>query len=872
MFLKKIVVLLVAFLPFMVLSQQMVTGKMVDKKGKGVPGVLMRLTSNNQTILTNDKGEFSLKGSAISDELCYSYDNFKNCIPFQIPSGVSTYAISPIRLDIEMMEEIIIPNKETVVELNPISVVDFTKMAMGGVEQFLKFAAPVSSNNELTSNYNVRGGSYDENLVYVNGFLINRPFLTRSGQQEGMSFIHSNLVESIQFSAGGFQANYGDKLSSVLAIEYKHPDSLQASAVAGLLGVETHVEDVVGKGDRFRYLVGARYRANGYLLNSLPTKGNYNPVFWDAQVLTTYEINERWRWSVLGHISSNEYQFAPQTQKTDFGTTNEAFSFNIYFDGQEDTRFLTSTVGTSLGYFGKKYHQTTYVTAFHSNESESFDIQGQYYINELETDPSKEEFGDSISVLGVGTFLNHARNRLQASLYSVYHDAGYKFRSFDRDSSFHDLRWGAGVQYDDFSDVLSEWRMIDSAGYSLPQNAGDNQIELFETIKGQLSIENIRSHAYVTHHAEWRKYKHNFEVRKVIHDKSTNTDSIVAQTTIPLSYGVFKLDVGTRAVYTTYNNEFFVTPRIVFSYVPVKYVYHNKRFIRRAMNYHAAVGMYHQPPFYREFRTFTGGLNPEVRAQKSAHFLAGLDYSFYMWEREKPFKLSVESYFKYLWDINPYEIENVRIRYYADNLATGYATGLDATLNGEFVPGLLSFLKVSLLSTKEDMKNDFYYDYYNAAGEKIIFGISEDQKVVDSARVEPGLIRRPTDQHLNVGIYFQDKMPGFESFSVQMGLNYGSRLPYGPPTFNRYADTLTIKSYFRVDIGFTYDFFGEKHVVKNNMRNKLQGMAVSFEVFNLLGINNVLSKQWIQDVSGKYYSIPNYLTQRRFNLKLMIKI
>ncbi len=872
MFLKKIVFILLFFLPFLAMSQRTVSGKLVDKKGKGVPGVLVTLTSSKEAVLSNDKGEYTLHPFSTEEVLCYEYDNFKNCIPFQIPADQNHLQLAPIRLDIELIDEIIIPNKETVVELNPIPVIDVSKMAMGGVEQFLKFAAPANSNNELTSNYNVRGGSYDENLVYVNGFLINRPFLTRSGQQEGMSFIHSNLVESIQFSAGGFQANYGDKLSSVLAIEYKHPDSLQASAVAGLLGVETHVEDVLGKSERFRYLVGARYRANGYLLNSLPTKGNYNPVFWDAQVLTTYEINERWRWSVLGHISSNEYQFAPQTQKTDFGTTSEAYAFNIYFDGQEDTRFLTSTVGTSLGYFGKKFHQTTYFTAFHSDESENFDIQGQYFINELETDPSKEEFGDSIAVLGVGTFLNHARNRLNASLYSVNHDAGYKFKSFDKDSSFQDLRWGVGVQYDDFSDVLSEWRMIDSAGYSIPQNAGDDQVDLFEVIKGQLSIENVRSHAYVTHHAEWRKYKTDIAVQKRLRNKTTGLDSLIAEAVIPASYGVFKLDLGTRAVYTSYNDEFFVTPRLVFSYVPIKYVYHNKKFIRRAMNYHAALGLYHQPPFYREFRTFTGGLNPEVRAQKSAHVVAGMEYSFYMWEREKPFKLAVEGYYKYLWDINPYEIENVRIRYYADNLATGYATGVDATLNGEFVPGLLSFFKVSLLSTKEDIKDDFYYNYYNAAGEKIIFGISEDQTVVDSVKVEPGSIRRPTDQHLNMGIYFQDKMPGLESFTVQMGLNYGSRLPYGPPTYNRYADTLSIKSYFRVDIGFTYNFFGEKRVIKNDYRDKIKDMSLSFEVFNLLGINNILSKQWIQDVSGKYYSIPNYLTQRRFNLKFMIRI
>jgi len=292
---------------------------------------------------------------------------------------------------------------------------------------------------------------------------------------------------------------------------------------------------------------------------------------------------------------------------------------------------------------------------------------------------------------------------------------------------------------------------------------------------------------------------------------------------------------------------------------------------RRNVEYRLSTGLYYQPPFYREFRQFNGDLNLNVLAQKSLHVVAGTDVYFNMWEREDPFKFTGEIYYKYLWDINPYEIENVRTRYYANNNATGYAYGLDLNINGQFVDGIETFFKLGLLSTKEDILDDYYYDYYNEAGEKIIFGYSEDQTVVDSTLVEPGFIPRPTDQWVNFSTLIQDRMPGFESFSVQMGLQYGSRLPYGPPDFYRYKDTLRIKSYFRVDIGFSYDFLYKEREKQTFWNKRFTDAILSFEVFNLLGVNNVMSKQWVQDVSGKYYSIPNYLTQRRFNLKLIVR-
>lgn len=845
-------------------AQVKVTGKVTDKVGTPIfATVKVSQGEKTQRAFTDEDGTYLFQLQPGLTQFSFSSDTSRVILMVQVPDQPS-WEMETVRFNHTQIDSVIIYHQGGP-EINKLEIVDLQKLVNTPVEKFLIYGTVgASSNNELTSNYNVRGGNYDENLVYVNGFLINRPFLTRSGQQEGLSFINTALVDNIYFSAGGFQANYGDKLSSVLDIVYKRPDSLQASAMASLLGVETHIGQ--GIGARFRYLLGARYRSNGYLLNSLPTKGNYNPVFWDAQLLTEFDLTEKWSWSVLGHISSNNYQFAPETQQTDFGTANEAYSFNIYFDGQEDTRFLTATVGTSLKYTGKKYSAATYLTMFKTDEREYFDIQGQYYINQLETDPSKEEYGDSIAVLGIGTFLNHARNRLQATIFNAYHDASWDITENDR------FKWGMGVQQDQFKDVLSEWRMIDSAGYSLPQT-GSESVDLFETIKGRLSLQNTKAHVFTQYRHQWTGEKRDVYLLDSIEvTRDGKKTTIAVRDTVRNTSSKWEFEIGVRGLYTSFNEEFMVTPRASLNFMPVRYVYHDGRFLRRSMRFRLSSGLYYQPPFYREFRTFTGGLNPEVQAQKSFHLVAGGDYSFYMWERDRPFKLTAETYYKYLWDINTYEVENVRTRYYADNNANGYATGLDVNLHGEFVPGIQSFFKLGVLSTKEDVLNDAYTNYYNAAGERIIKGYSEDQVVVDSAVVHPGMIRRPTDQRLTAAILFQDNMPGFERFSVQMGLIYGSRLPYGPPDYSRYKDTLTMKAYFRVDMGLSYDFLYMREKIKGKWYGGLQDAIISFEIFNLLGINNVLSKQWIQDVEGKFYSIPNYLTQRRFNLKLIVRI
>lgn len=882
----RFLVVLLLFLSGFSFSQEVtLTGRTVDRAGKPIEYIQVYSAEAISIVDTDPEGKYVLTFSRPdtvvikfrTSPLIEESETIEKTVILK--EGVNK--LEDVKFSFLNTDEVIVVERlQDPFDLPVLPPFDAQLLPRGSVEYGLVLAQPgVTSNNELTSNYNVRGGNYDENLVYVNGFQIYRPFLTRSGQQEGMSFINSSLVKNISFSGGGFDARYGDKLSSVLDIEYKDPsDTLKGSLVASLLSTEAHLEQQVNP--RFNYLIGARYRANGYLLNSLPAQGAYNPVFWDAQFLTNVRLNENLTWSTIGHFSSNNYRFAPETQRTDFGTANEAYSFVIYFDGQEQTRFQTMMGGTSLKWeVSEKTNLDFYATVFNTDEREYFDIQGQYFINELESDPAKEEFGDSIATLGIGTFLNHARNRLNATIFNVYHHGDHELHKgfLKNDSSIiakSNLKWGVNFQMDDFTDRLSEWRMIDSAGYSVPQNT-PSEVKLFETIKGDLALQSQRYTSFLQLNTQWSKNKKNYavEVRKKYREKGGKKYYKTFRDTFDNSAAKWALSIGSRAGYTTANNEFFITPRASVSYSPRTHMVRDTAIIRRGVNLRFSTGMYYQPPFYREFRTFTGNLNMNVKSQKSAHFVAGGDVYFNMWNREVPFKFTAEAYFKHLWDVNPYEIENVRTRYYAENNAVAYAYGLDLNIYGQFVEGIESFFKIGFLSTKEDVLNDYYDEYYNAAGEKIIFGYSEDQTVVDSARIYPGYVPRPTDQWMTFGALIQDRMPKYESFSVQVGIQYGAPLPYGPPDLSRYKDTLRLKSYFRVDIGMSYDFLYKAQQEKRETfwTRNFDDAILSFEVFNLLGVNNVLSKQWIQDVEGRYYSIPNYLTQRRFNLKLILR-
>ncbi|MGM0477761.1 MAG: TonB-dependent receptor [Bacteroidota bacterium] len=856
-----------------------VYGKVVDKTNKGFPDIRVAIASNpgNKTT-TNLDGKYSLDVPPGKHTLIITYDDKQESIDFLVASGEER-RLQKVKLDIQYFTEVSITRrrKGPIGDLPAIEIEQIPG-PQSSVENYLTLTTAAVSNNELTNNYNVRGGSYDENLVYVNGFQIYRPFLTRTGQQEGMSFINPALVENIAFSAGGFAAEYGDRLSSVLDIQYRKPKEFRGSFNASLLGTSIHVEDEVTP--RFNYMVAGRYRDQSYVLNALPVKGAYRPRFYDFQFLTNYAITENLTWSVLGHFSSNDYRFAPQTQETRFGTVNQALSFNVFFEGEELTRFRTMTGATSLNWdVNKRTNLALYAKVFNTDERETFDILGEYYINEIETDPAKEEFGDSIATLGVGAFLDHARNRLQATIYSLRHTGSYQFMEIAEDGMGYNkkgtLKWGISAQYEDFYDVMSEWNYVDSAGYSLPQNP-DNNIELFEVIKAQNLLATFRTRGFLQFNQKFNFFKKDYPIAitRKVEDSAGNTRKVTYRDTIDRSRSQLSFNAGVRSGYTKFNDEFYITPRAILSYFPRRY-YRNAQgeTKKRFMRMHVSSGLYYQPPFYRELRGFDGKLNTSTRSQKSFHFVTGIDYAFEMWDRNTPFKLTGEAFYKYMWDVNPYQIDNVRTRYYANNNAIGHAYGLDFNLHGEFIEGTQSFFKMGLLRSIEDLQDDDYYTYFNSDGEEIIPGYTFNDEVADSSLNSPGFIPKPTDQWFTFAILFQDRMPGLEQFTAQLGFNYGSRLPYGPPDRNRYKDTLRQKAYFRVDVGFGYDFLYNqpKKEDRKKFLRPFSDVRLNFEIFNLLGIDNVLSQQWVQDTQGRFFAIPNYLTQRRFNLKLILR-
>jgi hypothetical protein len=855
-----------------------VKGYVVDEQGGRITGVTIQSSDKTIQEKVDVNGNFNIQLESNRDyNLNFSFFTSKKTISVHVLNG-ETKNIGAVRLESMETAEIEVHGTKgktddgTMPTLPPFDITGFA--LPNGVTQALAYITPAVSNNELTANYNVRGGNYDENLIYVNGFEIYRPFLTRAGQQEGMSFINSSMVNDIRFSAGGFDAKYGDRLSSVLDIDYRNPDSTRASVVAGMLGVEAHAESRVR---RFAFLAGARYRSNGYLLNTLPTQGEYNPVFWDVQLLTHFNITENLRWNVLGHFSSNQFSFSPQTRETTFGTFNQALSFKVYFQGQEVSLFQTVTGATSLEYdVSKTMRLNLYASVFNTNESESFDVLGQYFINELENDPAKETFGDSVNTLGIGSFLNHSRNRLNATIASVYHTGNKTFlqkesikegRLKQRNAQ---LDWGTKFQREYFNDIISEWSMIDSAGYVTPQNPGGG-LELRDVIKEKHRLETYRVTGFIGYTMRWNFVKEEHIVR--LKDTDSTGAKRIFYDTLNRIPARLVFNIGLRSGHTSVNNEQWLTPRASLIYTPRLYFYRNGRVYRRNIKFRLASGLYYQPPLYRDLRGYYGELNLDVRAQKSAHVVLGTDVFFNMWERESPFKFSAEVYFKHLWDVNPYKISDVRLRYLAHNDASAYVYGADFNLHGQFIKGIESFFKIGFMRAMEDLKNDEYYIRFNAAGDTIYPGYTFDNVAVDSLRQTPGYIPRPSDQLLTFGALFQDRMPGFEQFTVQLSVLFGSRLPYGPPGAERYADTLRQPAYKRVDIGMSYDFFyGKSKTDRKQFWQNFTDVRLSFEVFNLLGINNVLSQTWVQDVEGRYYAIPNYLTQRLFNLKLIMKL
>jgi len=676
----------------------------------------------------------------------------------------------------------------------------------GNVESLLKTLPGVSSNNELSSQYSVRGGNFDENLVYVNDIEIYRPFLVRSGQQEGMSFINPYMVSAVKFSAGGFDARYGDKMSSVLDITYRRPTGFGGSLDASLLGAAFQFEGAT-KNNRLTHNTGFRYKTTRYLLSSLETKGEYLPSFIDFQTYISYQISKKLEINFLGNIADNTYTFIPENRSTDFGTYQNPLNLVIYYDGRENDMFDTYLGALTFQYKPTKQLSFKFINSgFSSLEKEKFDIQGQYLINELDNRLGSETFGDSILNIGIGTFLNHARNNLDALVYSASHIGSWLTED-------NQLRWGVKYQYEWISDNLSEWEMIDSAGYSVPYS--NSEVLLTSVTKSDHLINSRRYIAFLQ-----------------------NTYSFERN-----GYRYF-LNAGVRANYWDYNNQLLLSPRVILSI--------NPDWIRNIV-LRISTGFYHQPPFFKEFRYRDGTINPDIRAQKSWHIVAGGDYLFTAWDR--PFKLSTEIYYKRMKDLIPYKLDNVRIQYAAENIAKGYATGIEFKIYGEFVKNAESWASLSIMKTEEDIREDRYRD-------------------TTGKLVEIGYYPRPTDQRLNFGLFFQDYLPNNPDYKVYLTFLYGSRLPFSAPYQDRYDLVYRMPAYKRVDIGFSKIL--KKEETQLSERNPLKHFSsiwISAEIFNLLGVNNTISYLWVKTVSNQEnmpgeFAVPNYLTSRRFNLRL----
>lgn len=663
----------------------------------------------------------------------------------------------------------------------------------GAVESLLKTLPGVSSNNELSSQYSVRGGNFDENLVYVNDVEIYRPFLIRSGQQEGLSFINSDMVSTIDFSAGGFDAKYGDKMSSVLDIKYRKPSDFRGSASLSLLGASAHFEDVALKG-KLSHISGIRYKTNQYLLGSLDEKGEYDPKFLDIQTYITYQVNEKLDISFLGNIAQNQYKFVPETRETTFGTWDAPLNTKIYFSGKEVDDFKTYTGAVTANYHPNVNLNLKFIaSAYHASERETYDILGEYYLNELERNMSSEEFGDSVLNLGVGSFLDHARNELDATVYSFSHRGAYN-------TDDHLINWGVKFQHESIEDVINEWTFRDSTGYSIPYS--DTDVQLYYTLNSKSSISSNRITAFIQD--VWN---------------------------VPLSKGNLYATGGIRMNYWDFNNEILVSPRVTLSYYPDW---------EKKMSFRLSAGMYHQSPFFKELKFTDGTIDYNTEAQRSYQIVAGTDLIFSAWNR--PFRFTSEAYYKYMNRLIPYQIDNVQIRYLPEQEAVGYATGIDMKINGEFVSGVQSWASMSIMQTKEDIINDGH-----------------------------GFIPRPTDQWVNFSLFFQDYLPGNPSYRMTLSGFYGSRLPTGPPNGERYQDVFRMPAYRRIDLGFSKVLISSAKPVNKNFFRHINDMWISLEVFNLLDINNTISYFWVSSLQGDQFAVPNYLTGRKFNVKLAVK-
>lgn len=756
-------------------------GKVIDEESNALELVTVSCLAQGKVTMTNLKGEFSIDlQSADSVEVRFSmvgYGVRKRV--FRNPKGKMTVQI--VMYPMEALKEITVTERRRQIgqteQLDVKNIKQVPSTTGNAVEELIQQQAGVSSHNELSSQYNVRGGSFDENSVYINNVEVYRPLLISSGQQEGLSIINPDMVEKIGFSTGGFEAKYGDKMSSTLDITYRRVRGFEGSATASLLGASGYLG--VGN-NKFSMSHGLRYKTNKYLLSSLETTGEYNPNFLDYQTYISYSPNKRWTVDFIGNISENHYNFKPEDRETSFGTLEDVKSFKVYFDGQEKDLFRTLFGTASITrHFGDSTNIKFLTSVFHSKEQETYDIMGQYWLDDTQTQEN----------LGVGTYMEHARNYLTADVVSFKLIGTHRTRH-------HDIEAGVTYKLEHVKEKSKEYEMRDSSGYSIPHSA--DRLDLIYTLSANNDVRSHRIEGYIQDTYRFSK----------------------GDTYYTLNYGV-------RLSNWSFNKETIVSPRASISIVPA---------FNNNCTFRFATGLYYQAPFYKEMRDTvttngitTAVLNENIKSQRSLQFIGAFDYRFKMLNR--PFKFSAEAYYKAMSNLIPYNVQNMKVTYYGENMCSGYAAGLDMKLYGEFVPGTDSWLTFSLMSTREKMNGNW--------------------------------IPMPTDQRWAINLHFTDYFPGTDRWIMTLRLAFADGLPFGAPHRGLEVVQFRAPAYKRADIGMSYRVIKKGKGIKN--------LWLSIDCLNLFGISNVNSYYWVTDVTNKQWAVPNYLTGRQINGKIKVE-
>lgn len=806
-----------------------IEGRIKDENEQGLPFCNVLVLGRNTATQSDSIGYFKIKvPSKKALALIFSYQGYQSTQRnFYLNPGETISVLIRMTPSKKLLEAVVVTDQQErtetgLIKINPKNAAAIPTTA-GGVESIIKTL--VGSNNELTSQYSVRGGNYDENIIYINDLEIYRPYLVSNGQQEGLSLINPALVKNVQFYTGGFQAKYGDKMSSVLDIQYKTPNHLKGSAYISLLEQGLHLENSFNN-KRGSYLIGIRNKSNRNILSNQPTIGSYIPSAADVQSLITYAINSKWRFELLGIFSGSRFNYYPESVKKTSSVFSPLYTANLgldtYFEGQENDEYTTNVVAASMVHSPNQRLKLKWMLShFEDKEKERYDITGSYLFGDRDVDNTSGTFGEIIHPLGAGSYQQYARNQLRINVWNASHKGSFNTPN-------HFIQWGNSIEHTQIKDQIREFQYQDSAGYSLPHPSSG--LAVYQAVNSDTALTVQKFSGYLQDNIRFNA-----------------TKSAIA------------LQVGCRYHYNTLNKELIVSPRVQASWKPLW---------KKDIVWRIAAGIYNQPPFYRELRKYDGSLQTNLLSQKSIQVVAGMDYQFQTVSK-RPFRLSTEVYYKSMRDIIPYDIDNVKIKYLAGNNAKAYAAGIDIRLFGELVKDAESWISFGLMQTKENLSNDFYYDYTNAAGE-IISAASTDQTATDSIKNDIGYVRRPTDRLITVGLFLQDYLATNKNFKVHLNMLYGSNMPYNIPNSAKYRNGLIIDPYIRVDIGFSALLLGEDSYRRSHspFRN-LENVWLSLEVFNLINKANTISYQLIKDYSNSTYAIPNKLTPRLLNLKLI---